>query len=709
MSAMDLSTASVPLEASLLDRANFVTRFAAADPENRCVRQLHALFASLDAHAAFSTQAEWLEDLVAWVLRRGKVPGRQRGMSYPTARLTLFLDAIELMPDQLAALRALVARCFELTDGVRLFTDTGLPSRHAIFSEAIDRLSRKILPEPPVEGDLARLLFRLFPNARAVRWFESLPFQLSHRLLSALAVPSGAALEPLRISMRDATVLLAVRVSANGLTDDVRQRMGRSSKALRDSPFLSLPKIVRLWVTGESAKGPGGSPDVECRECIAACRKAIREVVATLDQTGVSIDLVYRLELINRQLDRLYALVTVLAPTAVEGASGRLLQTLMRGGVRDRSLVDLFRTNSRLLAQRVIERAGHGGEHYVTRTRDEQHAMITSAGGGGALTAFSVFLKFVMGWAHLPPLIDGISNALNYGGGFVTMQLFGLTLATKQPSMTAATLAGAIKDTTSGHESAANVDLGPLVEQVARSVRSQLAAAIGNVGMVIPTVVLINGTVRLLTGHWLLDAEYAEKIVHKHHLFASPTLFYAMLTGVFLWASSIAGGTLENWFVVNKLHEAIASSRGLRGLVGSERAARFSKFILNNISGFGGSISLGMFLGLTPVLGVLIGIPIEVRHITFATGQLTFSGLTLGAERVIQPDFLWAVASLSVIALCNFGVSFALALFVALRAREVGALAQFNLFRAVLRRFGKAPLDFFRAPEGEVAGPAPHH
>lgn len=706
MSATDVTTSGNPAEpgeASLLARANFVTRFAAAEPDNRCVNRLHALFMRLDAHAAFSSQAEWLEDLVAWVLLRGRVPGRQRGVSYATARLNLLLDALDLLPEQLAALRAVVARCFELTDGERLFTDTGLPSRHAIFSEAADRLSKQLLPEPPVEGDLSRLLFRLFPTARAVDWFESLPFQLSHRLLAVLSLPSGAALEPLRASMRDAAVLLAVRVSANGLADEVRGRLSRSAGGLRDSPFLALPPTVRGWVGGDAGTEAGFS-EVAVRECIAACRKTKRQVIATLDQTGVSVDLVYRLELIARQLDRLYALVTVLSPSSAEGAPSRLLQTLIRGGVRDRSLTELFRTNSRLLARRIIERAGHGGEHYITRTRAEQHQMVTSAGGGGAITSVSVLIKFLIGWMHLPPLIEGLGLFLDYAGGFVGMQLLGFTLATKQPAMTAATLAGGIKEAPTG-QGAEVADLRPLVEQVARVVRSQLAAALGNLGMVIPVSILISLLWRLITGRWVLDPDYAHHLVDKHHLLLSPTIPYAILTGVFLWFASIIGGTFENWFVVSKLPEAIASSRVLRALVGSERAKRVSHFVLLHASGFGGSVSLGFMLGMVGLLGHLVGIPIEVRHVTFATGQLTFAGMSLGPEAVLHADFVWAVAAIGVIGTCNFAVSFALALFVALRAREVGIRAQVGLLRAVLRRFREAPLDFFRAPLSEVEAP----
>ena len=62
--------------------------------------------------------------------------------------------------------------------------------------------------------------------------------------------------------------------------------------------------------------------------------------MASLDQTGISLELVYRLELINRQLDRLYTLLAFLAPATgspVAGGWQRFMQTLIRGGVRDKT------------------------------------------------------------------------------------------------------------------------------------------------------------------------------------------------------------------------------------------------------------------------------------------------------------------------------------------------------------------------------------
>ena len=58
------------------------------------------------------------------------------------------------------------------------------------------------------------------------------------------------------------------------------------------------------------------------------------------------------------------------------------------------------------------------------------------------------------------------------------------------------------------------------------------------------------------------------------------------------------------------------------------------------------------------------------------------------------------------VGLVNFGVSFAFAIVVALRARGLGVRSQVTLARAVLARFVRGPREFFLAPE-EPKGAAP--
>jgi site-specific recombinase len=271
------------------------------------------------------------------------------------------------------------------------------------------------------------------------------------------------------------------------------------------------------------------------------------------------------------------------------------------------------------------------------------------------------------------------------------MQLLGFTLATKQPSMTAAALAGSIRERTGAGR------LDNLVTMNARISRSQLAAAIGNIGLVIPAAAAFHFIYREVKGRDFLDAQTAYHVVASFHPLDTGTIPFAALTGVLLWISSLAAGWLENWAVYRRLPEALEYHR-VGALVGRRTMARVAKFFARNVSGFGGNVTLGFLLGMTPVLGVFFGLPLDVRHITLSTGALTLAGCSLGAGELALASFQWAAVGIAVIGLLNFGVSFVLALAVALRAREVTPNERFYLAGAVVRRFFRSPLSFFFPP-----------
>ncbi|MBX7099866.1 MAG: site-specific recombinase [Myxococcaceae bacterium] len=670
---------------SLLFPSNFATRFARGDLRNRQVMALQRILSRLNGALGGVEFEEFLEDLAYWLQSRRAVPEQRPGEAAQTARLRMLLEAMEHLPAERAALQASMARLFATSRAVTLFTDVGLPSRPAFAAETFDRLSRALLPDPPVEGDLGQLLPRLFESRRAVEWFEGIAPELAQQLFTLLAVPEGPALEPLRRDLGEAAVLLAVRISHHGLANDVRARAPAS--ALSDSAFFKLSPAVRAAVAG-SETTPGA-----WREAIAACRKLTKDVEAALEHTGVSVDLVFRLDLVRRMLDRLYALLALVAPSggaAVEGSGLKLLTTLVRGANRDRSVGDVFRSSTRLLARRVVDAAAHSGEHYVTRTPTEYHALLSSAGGGGFLTGFTCLLKYLLSWARLAPFWEGFTFSLNYAGSFFAMHLLHFTLASKQPAMTAALLARSL-----GEAGTEDERLDSLALEVARTVRSQLAATIGNLGMVVVAAIAIDSAVRLTTGESLLDEVDAAYAVEVLHPFKTLLIPYAALTGAALWLASLAGGAVENWAVYRRLPQALASNRLLRAVLGPERAKRLSAWLMGNIAGFGGSLALGLQMGLVSPVAAFFGLPLKLPHVTLSTGNLVFAGMYRGPYEVFQADFGWAVAGIAVVGSLNFGVSFALALAVALRAREAGALPLWPLARAVGRLFVKRPREFF--------------
>jgi site-specific recombinase len=83
--------------------------------------------------------------------------------------------------------------------------------------------------------------------------------------------------------------------------------------------------------------------------------------------------------------------------------------------------------------------------------------------------------------------------------------------------------------------------------------------------------------------------------------------------------------------------------------------------------------------------------------VTLSTGALVFAGGALGAES-FELGAVSAACGIAAIGALNFGVSFALALLVALRARDVTRLERMQLLRAIAARVRTHPREFLLPP-----------
>ena len=107
----------------------------------------------------------------------------------------------------------------------------------------------------------------------------------------------------------------------------------------------------------------------------------------------------------------------------------------------DRSIRHLIRTNMQLLQRKIVDRSGKTGEHYVAHNLREYRLIWLAAAGGGLLTVLTAAIKLKVTHAGLPLFVEGLLAGLNYAVSFMLLHHFHLMLATKQPAMTAATLA----------------------------------------------------------------------------------------------------------------------------------------------------------------------------------------------------------------------------------------------------------------------------
>ncbi|MEO5770562.1 MAG: recombinase, partial [Burkholderiaceae bacterium] len=177
-----------------------------------------------------------------------------------------------------------------------------------------------------------------------------------------------------------------------------------------------------------------------------------------------------------------------------------------------------------------------------------------------------------------------------------------------------------------------------------------------------------------------------------------PTALFAAFTGVLLFASSLVAGWTENWFVFHRLDSAIAWNPRIVGRLGAARAGRWSRWWRDNISGLASAVSLGMMLGLLPVVFAFFGLGLDVRHVTLSAGLLAAALGAEGRSLLHEGAFWWCVASIAVIGALNLGVSFWLAFKVALRSRGIAVRERRAIYAAIRRRLWRKPLSFLWPP-----------
>jgi site-specific recombinase len=101
-----------------------------------------------------------------------------------------------------------------------------------------------------------------------------------------------------------------------------------------------------------------------------------------------------------------------------------------------------------------------------------------------------------------------------------------------------------------------------------------------------------------------------------------------------------------------------------------------------------------VFLGSTGMVGYFLGINIDIRHITFASGNLALG--VYGADwQIAINTLIMLIIGIGIIGLLNFTVSFTLSVIVAMRSCDLPLYQLRFLFTSVFQYFLRKPLYFF--------------
>ncbi|WP_175978439.1 site-specific recombinase [Burkholderia sp. BCC1047] len=673
--------------------------------------QLDALLANADADASYAERSEWLIELAHWLRRNGTVqdaPAERDAdtRAYPAhARLRYLFHVLDRNPAWKAHAARILRGILRECDGISLLCDAGMPVHSGFFGALFERIDSSLIPPAPNRRELSALFTLMFPTPEDAKWIDALPDDLLARVAELISfdVTDEERHEPGSFSRDLLAALhnLTCQISSTGLSQTVRSRLSDDDarkplerQPLESQPFYRLTRAMLAVETAHAAVEDGGDPSKLLHEVnylrvlLDECRIAVDDVFAHLYRNGVSVDIVFQVERMRMRILRAEMLLNAwMARDDLRGMA-HLTAELVDANQSSQSVAHLVRSNFSLFARKLVETNADTGEHYISRGRAEYLKMLRMAAGGGLVTVATVCVKFAITGAHLQSMLEGLLAGINYAASFMLMHFLHFTLATKQPAMTAPTLARELDDT--GHDEGVKAFVGSVIALI----RTQAAAISGNVLVVLPVCLLVQLFASNVLHANLISPEKAHATLHSFSLLG-PTPFYAALTGVLLWASSLLAGWADNWFVLHRVGDALTYNRRLRLTLGAAGAAKLAHFCRSNVAGVVANVGLGLMLGLVPAIVTVFMFPFEVRHVTLSAGSIGVALGVLGKGALGTPELWWAGAGVLSMAILNVLVSFALAFTMAVRSRSLRPTKVRALVAAIVRTVLSNPLALF--------------
>lgn len=579
-----------------------------------------------------------------------------------------------------------------------LYAESGILANEGFVSELVRKFGHLLLPPAPDTTDIRDTFDFIFYRRHDYKWVAAVDDQTWAELLRVLYPPSLLEGERERTLNRyyDTLEILAHRATAIGLHPEIISRyplLRRSDNPILEMNRAAIAMVEAMRQNTDYAMLLERLPAI--RQRITECVRLVQDVRNGQHETGASLALTYMLQRLRQHLSRMRMFLDLLEnhPDPENWRPQvQFFKQLVRHESFRYSIRELVLKNIGFLAFQITEHGGRTGEHYITHGRHDYRKMMWSAMGGGLIVGFLSIFKVFAYYAKWSPFGTAFLYSMNYSLGFIGIHVTHSTLATKQPAMTASRIAKALDEGNSDDDG-----MKSLSDLVVKTFRSQFIAFMGNMFIAFPVAFIASYVLYMMTGNHVAGEEKAWKMIAEIHPWESLSLFHAGIAGVCLFLTGIISGYYDNAVVYRNLPERIYHHPFLRRVTPKGLRRRFSNYIGNNLGSLTGNFFLGVMLGSIGTLGYIFGLPIDIRHITFASGNFGVAIAAIGPY-IDFSTLMITLLGIVLIGFMNFIVSFSLAIFVATQSRRVAFSKSGVLFKSLLTHFITAPREFLFPP-----------
>jgi site-specific recombinase len=618
-------------------------------------------------------------------------PANWKDIEFANDRLAQLISLFERDTVFLNYFKRLVFSVFLTSDVSEAMTNSGISERNSVLSEVIRRIGHKILPALQNKKSVVYQINTIFFKKRDYDWIEELDNALLEKLFIFINLSVDVNNKRLRSQLYHSLEVLSYKMVLLGLERNITRRMGADGGTL--SVFVQQNKQV-LGIIEASAAYSDNEKIERLSATLHQCVEELKILKKKNIVYGTSMLETHQLQKMSLLADRMLLILALLSEDRKMEIPGlvQFFKMLVKNEKMQNSVRSYLNQTAEMLAYRISESGGNTGEHYITTTAKELRHLFSSAAKGGAFVSIIALLKTLIHYISLAPFWEAFGYGLNYAVGFIFLQAKGGTLATKQPAMTASTVASTLDD-----RKHATYNMAELAITLSKVMRSQLASLMGNVLVVFPCALAITFLWSLVFGHPLVSDSIAKGYLDMQDPHTSLCWWYAAIAGFFLFLSGILSGYFENYMVHGKIAQRLREHTIYQNSRKKERLDRLINYLEHNIGMLSGNFFLGFFLGFASFFGDIFGFPFDIRHVTFSTANVAFGLFGLGFHVSIS-KLIWLAAGIFLIGFFNLIVSFSLALYVAVKSRGVTFRDYRDLLHYLKVLFVRYPLDFVRAP-----------